>query len=124
MRNSTQPTTTTSTATKSARMSDWLCTHTPKCPTADSPDAMSARVIAAHPEQGWSLLCNALLFFEDTGELLPDGQIIDPHRPTDTTLSSRPTAAHALLGGAARSGKTDAAVFSRAASPASSSRSA
>ncbi|MEI7029669.1 DUF5999 family protein [Streptomyces pratensis] len=28
-----------------------------------------------------SLLCNAVLLFEDTGELLPDGQIIAPHRP-------------------------------------------
>lgn len=28
-----------------------------------------------------NLLCNAVLVFEDTGELLPDGQIIAPHRP-------------------------------------------
>ncbi|MFJ6355174.1 DUF5999 family protein [Streptomyces sp. NPDC092046] len=59
-----------------------MCTHTPKCPAADSPDAEAARTIAAHPEQGWSLLCNALLLFDDTGDLLPDGQIIAPHRPT------------------------------------------
>ncbi|GAB3003491.1 hypothetical protein GCM10023080_081600 [Streptomyces pseudoechinosporeus] len=37
--------------------------------------------MAHHPEQGWSLLCNGVLLFEDTGELLPDGRIIDPHRP-------------------------------------------
>jgi len=37
--------------------------------------------VAHHPEQGWSLLCNGVLPFEDTGELLPDGQIIAPHRP-------------------------------------------
>jgi hypothetical protein len=37
--------------------------------------------LAHHPEQGWSLLCNGVLLFEDTGELLPDGQIIAPHRP-------------------------------------------
>jgi hypothetical protein len=37
-------------------------------------------VIAAHPEQGWSLLCNGVVLFDDTGELLPDGQIIAPHR--------------------------------------------
>jgi Family of unknown function (DUF5999) len=36
--------------------------------------------VAHHPEQGWSLLCNGVLLFEDTGELLPDGQIIAPHR--------------------------------------------
>ncbi|MGW5568219.1 DUF5999 family protein, partial [Streptomyces tendae] len=28
-----------------------------------------------------SLLCNGVLLFEDTGELLPDGRIVDPHRP-------------------------------------------
>ncbi|MFD5898625.1 DUF5999 family protein [Streptomyces sp. NPDC060366] len=28
-----------------------------------------------------SLLCNAVLLFEDTGELLPDGRIVAPHRP-------------------------------------------
>ncbi|MCX4554271.1 DUF5999 family protein [Streptomyces sp. NBC_01500] len=63
------------------RLPDSLCTHTPKCPTAASSDREAAHVVAAHPEQGWSLLCNAVLLFEDTGELLPDGQIIDPHRP-------------------------------------------
>ncbi|MFJ4007745.1 DUF5999 family protein [Streptomyces sp. NPDC090023] len=57
------------------------CTHSPKCPSASSPDREAAAVVAAHPEQGWSLLCNAVLLFEDTGELLPDGRVIDPHRP-------------------------------------------
>jgi hypothetical protein len=37
--------------------------------------------MAAHPEQGWSLLCNGVVLFEDTGELLPSGVVIDPHRP-------------------------------------------
>lgn len=45
------------------------------------PDREAARVVAHHPEQGWSLLCNGVLLFEDTGELLPDGQVIAPHRP-------------------------------------------
>jgi hypothetical protein len=36
--------------------------------------------VAAHPEQGWSLLCNSVVVFEDTGDLLPDGRIIAPHR--------------------------------------------
>ncbi|WP_331730960.1 DUF5999 family protein [Streptomyces sp. NBC_01174] len=58
-----------------------MCTHTPTCPTASSPDRESARIVAAHPEQGWSLLCNAVVLFEDTGELLPDGQLVAPHRP-------------------------------------------
>ncbi|KMS74213.1 hypothetical protein ACM01_14940 [Streptomyces viridochromogenes] len=60
------------------------CTHTPPCPTADSPDRDAARITASHPEQGWSLLCNGAIVFEDTGELLPDGRVITPHRPTDT----------------------------------------
>jgi hypothetical protein len=38
-------------------------------------------VTARHHEQGWCLLCNGVLAFEDTGELLPDGRIIAPHRP-------------------------------------------
>jgi hypothetical protein len=72
---------TTPTVTGIRRLPDSLCTHTPKCPSADSPDREAAHVVAAHPEQGWSLLCNAVLIFEDTGELLPDGKVIAPHRP-------------------------------------------
>jgi hypothetical protein len=34
--------------------------------------------VAAHPEQGWSLLCNGVIVFDDTGELLPGGRIILP----------------------------------------------
>ena len=58
-----------------------MCQHQPLCPSAESADRESARLVAHHPEQGWSLLCNGVLLFEDTGELLPDGQIIAPHRP-------------------------------------------
>ncbi|MFJ8769890.1 DUF5999 family protein [Streptomyces clavifer] len=58
-----------------------MCAHTPSCPTADSPDREAAQVVAARPDQGWSLLCNALVLFEDTGELLPDDRIVAPHRP-------------------------------------------
>ncbi|WP_306292961.1 DUF5999 family protein [Streptomyces tsukubensis] len=58
-----------------------MCQHQPSCPTADSTDRDTAHLVARHPEQGWSLLCNGVLLFEDTGELLPDGQIIAPHRP-------------------------------------------
>jgi hypothetical protein len=61
-----------------------MCQHQPPCPSAESPDRESARLVAHHPEQGWSLLCNGVLLFEDTGELLPDGQIIAPHRPLGT----------------------------------------
>jgi hypothetical protein len=37
--------------------------------------------VVSHPEQGWSLLCNGVVVFDDTGELLPDGAMIAPHRP-------------------------------------------
>ena len=57
------------------------CAHTPLCPAADSPDHEAARTISRRPEQGWSLLCNGVVLFDDTGELLPNGQTIDPHRP-------------------------------------------
>jgi len=52
-------------------------------------DREAARVTAAHPEQGWSLLCNGVIVFEDTGELLPDGSTIAPHRgPAPHSLSA------------------------------------
>ncbi|HEY7145320.1 MAG TPA: DUF5999 family protein [Streptosporangiaceae bacterium] len=60
-----------------------MCPHSPPCPDASGPDREAARTIISHPEQGWSLLCNGIVVFEDTGELLPDGDIIEPHRPTD-----------------------------------------
>jgi hypothetical protein len=56
------------------------CPHQPPCPAPGAPDREAAHVVAAHPEQGWSLLCNGVIVFEDTGDLLPDGQIIAPHR--------------------------------------------
>ena len=60
-----------------------MCSHQPHCPSAEAPDREAAHTVACHPEQGWSLLCNGVLLFEDTGELLPDGRVIHPHRPTD-----------------------------------------
>lgn len=58
-----------------------MCAHEPTCPGAEASDHEAARVVASHPEQGWSLLCNGVLVFDDTGELLPNGCVIDPHRP-------------------------------------------
>ncbi|MFJ2225562.1 DUF5999 family protein [Streptomyces anulatus] len=57
-----------------------MCKHTPPCPTGDAPDRQAARVSASHPLQGWELLCNGVLLFEDTGQLLPDGSILAPCR--------------------------------------------
>ncbi|MFH8698990.1 DUF5999 family protein [Streptomyces chartreusis] len=75
-----------------------MCRHTPTCPAADSTDREAARTAASHPEQGWSLLCNGLLVFDDTGELLPDGQIVAPHRLHAVRTSRRPLLS-ALPGG-------------------------
>jgi hypothetical protein len=60
-----------------------MCPHNPPCPDARAPDREAAHTVASHPEQGWSLLCNGVIVFEDTGDLLPGGQTIAPHRPTD-----------------------------------------
>jgi len=63
------------------------CPHQPLCPSAAELDREAARTVACHPEQGWSLLCNGIVVFDDTGELLPDGVVIAPHRPTDCTAA-------------------------------------
>jgi hypothetical protein len=55
-----------------------MCLHLPQCPPADAPDRDAARVVSGHPEQGWSLLCNGVVLFDDGGELLPDGRAIGP----------------------------------------------
>lgn len=57
-----------------------MCQHTPSCPSSTAPDREAAKVVSGHPEQGWSLLCNGVISFEDTGELLPDCSTIGPHR--------------------------------------------
>jgi len=65
-----------------------MCSHQPHCPPAEAPDREAAHTVAFHPEQGWSLLCNGVLLFDDTGEILPDGRVINPHRPTDAHTES------------------------------------
>jgi hypothetical protein len=60
-----------------------MCHHSPRCPSAQDSARLAARVVAAHPEQGWSLLCNGVIAFEDNGALLPDGHAIVP-RPART----------------------------------------
>jgi Family of unknown function (DUF5999) len=53
-----------------------MCQHQPQCPDALAPDRTAARVAVSHPEQGWSLLCNGVVLFDDAGALLPGGQAI------------------------------------------------
>ena len=68
------------TATTNPPVAAHSCQHSPCCPGADAFDRDAAHVVSARPEQGWSLLCNGVVVFEDFGELLPDGQCIDARR--------------------------------------------
>lgn len=76
-----EPVDSVTTSTTTERKIPPMCQHQTPCPPAHSADRESARLVAHHPEQGWSLLCNGVVLFEDTGELLPDGRVIAPHRP-------------------------------------------
>jgi hypothetical protein len=58
------------------------CQHLPPCPPSQAPGRLAGRVITYHPEQGWSLLCNGVVAFDDAGALLPDGSAIGPDRGT------------------------------------------
>jgi Family of unknown function (DUF5999) len=64
-----------------------MCMHEPQCPTSTAIDGEAAAVVAGHPEQGWSLLCNGIVLFEDTGELLPDGHAVAARRREMTAAS-------------------------------------
>jgi hypothetical protein len=55
-----------------------MCDHVPRCPAAAAPHRLAAHVCVAHPEQGWSLLCNGVVVFDDGGVLLPDGAAFNP----------------------------------------------
>ncbi|UGY92416.1 DUF5999 family protein [Streptomyces gobiensis] len=66
-----------------------MCQHRIHCPEACAHDREAAHVVSFHPEQGWSLLCNGVVVFEDNGELLPDGTVLPPRRPTDGFASAK-----------------------------------
>jgi hypothetical protein len=58
-----------------------MCSH--QFPSATA-DLGPAHIVAAHPEQGWTLLCDGAVVFDDTGELHADGSVVPPHRgPAD-----------------------------------------
>ena len=63
-----------------------MCSHQPPCPPAHHRDRCAARTVACHLEQGWSLLCNGVIVFDDMGEILPGGRVITPHRPAHVRL--------------------------------------
>ena len=60
-----------------------MCPHSPPCPAPSAPDREAAHTVVNHTEQGWSLLCNGVVIFEDTGHL---------------SMLERPAAFNALLG--------------------------
>jgi hypothetical protein len=53
-----------------------MCQHQPRCPGASAPDRTAACVVAARPEQGWSLLCNGVVLFDDAGVLVLDAPAV------------------------------------------------
>jgi len=55
-----------------------MCQHQTPCPSSEAIDREAARILATFPEQGWSLLCNHVVLFDDAGQLLPDGTAVDP----------------------------------------------
>jgi hypothetical protein len=57
------------------------CRHRPPCPPATAPDHAAAKVVFHDYRIGFSLLCNGVEVFDDTGEILPDRTTIAPHRP-------------------------------------------
>ena len=75
--------TTIQTSEAARRSSRQQCAHWPRCPGALAHDRSGARTIASHPEQGWSLLCNGVVIFDDGGALLPGGRAVLPP-PTRT----------------------------------------
>ena len=54
------------------------CRHPRRCPDATAPDFRAARIVADQPSQGWSLLCNGVVLFDDGGALLPDSTALAP----------------------------------------------
>ena len=58
-----------------------MCSHQPPCPPADHPGRVAARTVSSRPEQGWSLLCNGVIVFDDMGGILPGGQLIPAYCP-------------------------------------------
>ena len=53
-----------------------MCSHRTPCPAAADDERVLAAPVSRHPEQGWTLLCNGVVLFDDDGELLPDGQVV------------------------------------------------
>ncbi|MEU3901803.1 DUF5999 family protein [Streptomyces sp. NPDC045251] len=65
-----------------------MCRHERPCPTAHAADRDAAAIVARRDEQGWALLCNGVVRFDDTSEVLPDGRIVAPRRPVPAGVSA------------------------------------
>jgi len=82
-------------AAGSAAAQSRICRHFVPCPAATAHDRLAARTVAAHPEQGWSLLRNGVVLFDDNGELLPDGCVVNCGGPGPAqTLPSQSSRQH------------------------------
>jgi hypothetical protein len=66
------------------------CRHEPRCPSAQARDRDAAQMLVCHPEQGWTLLCNGVVVFDDLGELLPDRTVVLPRRVRSEPKELRP----------------------------------
>jgi hypothetical protein len=65
-----------------------MCEHRPICPSADGPGRAAARIRASFPGQGWSLLCNGVVVFDDAGAILPDRAVVSPGASTAVHLDA------------------------------------
>ena len=65
-----------------------MCQHQPRCPEWPAPDHLAARIVTDQPGQGWSLLCNGVILFDDGGELFPDHSAAASGRPGLTGLAA------------------------------------
>jgi len=88
------PTTDTTHRPTSHRSDHRPTSHRPSCPAAGRHSSpVAACTVAAHPEQGWSLLCNGVVLFDDGGYLLPATTPARVTRPATRTVTSTAPAA-------------------------------
>ena len=64
-----------------------MCDHQPQCPGSTSAERSAAHICVPHPEQGWALLCNGVILFEDGGLLLPTGEAVPAPLPRAVTAT-------------------------------------
>ena len=57
-------------------MRDGVCSHQSRCPGGQAPDRIAAG--QSPREQGWNLLCDAVVLSDDGGQLLRDGWAVFP----------------------------------------------